>query len=106
MPTVWIPSLLRDLTGGHSTVTAKGHTVRELIDFLERDYPGFRQRVCDAHGLRPGLAVVVDAEVARLGLLQPVNEQSEVHFQPAIGGGSSILRPIGAVRTADPTKLW
>jgi len=87
MPTIWIPSLLRDLTGGQQTITVSGRTVRERVEALEQTYPGFRERVCDRHGLRPGLAVVVDAEVARLGLLQPVNEQSEVHFQPAIGGG-------------------
>lgn len=79
--------MLRDLTGGRQTVTVPGQTVRELIEALEQAYPGFRERVCDRHGLRPGLAVVVDAEVARLGLWQPVHEQSEVHFQPAIGGG-------------------
>ena len=37
--------------------------------------------------IRPGMAVIVDTEVARLGLFQPVSEQSEVHFLPAIGGG-------------------
>lgn len=93
MPTVWIPALLRDLTGGHQTVTVAGATVRDLVAALERAYPGFEQRVCDRHGLRPGLAVVVDTEVARLGLLQPVGEHSEVHFQPAIGGGSAVLPP-------------
>jgi hypothetical protein len=30
---------------------------------------------------------VVDGEVARLGLLQPVRADSEVHFLPALGGG-------------------
>jgi hypothetical protein len=33
------------------------------------------------------MAVIVDTEVARLGLFQPVGEHSEVHFLPAIGGG-------------------
>jgi molybdopterin synthase sulfur carrier subunit len=88
MAQVWIPALLRDLTGGRDTVRVPGTRVRQLIDELDRLYPGMRGRLCDAEGLKSGLAVVVDGEVARLGWLQPVGPDSEVHFLPAIGGGS------------------
>lgn len=88
MATVWIPSLLRDLTGGRDTVTAEGATVRQVIDALECSFPGIRERLCDANGLRPGIAVAVDTQVARLGLSQPVGERSEVHFLPAVSGGA------------------
>ena len=37
--------------------------------------------------IRPNLAVAIDGEVARMGLLEEVGETSEVHFVPAIGGG-------------------
>ena len=87
MATVWIPSLLRDLTEGQEMVTVLGTTVRQLIDALEQQYPGIKTRLCDAQGLRPGLSVAVDAEIAPLGLSQPVSPASEVHFLPAIGGG-------------------
>ncbi len=87
MPTVWIPSLLRDLTGGRETVAVAGASVRQLIDALDRTYPGIKDRLCDADGLRPGIAVAVDTQVARLGLAQPVGEHSEVHFLPAVSGG-------------------
>ncbi len=87
MATVWIPSLLRDLTGGRETVTVPGASVRQVIDELDRLHPGVRDRLCDGDALRPGLAVIVDSEVARLGLLQPVGPDSEVHFLPAIAGG-------------------
>ena len=89
MARVWIPSLLRDLTGGAETVTVPGASVRQVIDELDRLHPGARGRLCDGDALRAGLAVVVDNEVARLGLLQPVGPDSEVHFLPAIGGGSA-----------------
>jgi sulfur-carrier protein len=87
MATVWIPSLLRELAGNRETVTVDGSNVREIIESLEQAYPGIRTRLCDANGLRPGLAVVVDTQIARQGLLQPVGEKSEVHFLPAISGG-------------------
>lgn len=87
MPSVWIPSLLRDLTSGQETVTVPGSTVRQVIDNLERLYPGIKGRLCNEHGLRPGVAVAVDTTVTRLGLSQPVGENSEVHFLPAVSGG-------------------
>ena len=87
MPTVWIPPLLRNLTGGRETVPVAAATVGEVIDALERLHPGIRQRLCDGANLRPGLAVFVDTEAARLGLAQSVGPNSEVHFLPAIGGG-------------------
>ncbi len=65
-----------------------GATVRQVIEELEKLFPGIRDRLCDANGLRPGIAVAVDTQVAPLGLRQPVGEDSEVHFLPAISGGS------------------
>jgi sulfur-carrier protein len=87
MATVWIPAQLRDLTNGQETVTVTGDRVGQLIEALEPLFPGIKGRLLSADGLRPGIAVVVDGEVARLGLLQPVGPASEVHFLPAIGGG-------------------
>ena len=87
MPVVWIPSLLRGVTGGQKTVTVPGATVREVIDELDRQHPGIRDRLCDANGLRSGISVVVDSAVAPRGLSQPVGATSEVHFLPAISGG-------------------
>jgi molybdopterin converting factor small subunit len=87
MPVVWIPALLRDLTSGQPTVTVPGTTVGQIIDELECRYPGVKERLCDAGGLRPGIAVAVGPNLARRGLLQPVAEDSEVHFLPAVSGG-------------------
>lgn len=87
MARVWIPPLLRDLTGGEETVTASGTRVRHIIDELDRLYPGIRDRLCTDDRLRPGIAVIVDTQVSRLALEEPVNPESEVHFLPAIAGG-------------------
>ena len=87
MPVVWIPSLLRALTQGQEKVTVTGMSIGQVITELERQFPGIQGRLCDGDGLRAGMAVVVDTEVARLGLAQPVGEKSEVHFLPAVSGG-------------------
>ena len=87
MAVVWIPALLRDLTGGEAQVTVPGETVRQLIENLENAYPGIEERLCDEDRLRPNIAVVVDGEVSRQRLRHKLEETSEVHFLPAISGG-------------------
>jgi len=87
MAVVWIPALLRELTGGQESVTVPGETVRQVIENLERAYPGIKTRLCEDGRLRPNLSVAVDGRVSRQGLRQRLAETSEVHFLPAISGG-------------------
>ena len=87
MPLVVIPALLRDLTQGTTRAQVPGATVREVIDHLEVLYPGVRERLCDAGRLRPTLSVIVDGGVSPLRLRQRLQENSEIHFLPAISGG-------------------
>ena len=87
MPMVWIPALLRDLTGGQERVTVPGETVRQVIEHLEARFPGIQSRLLEGDRLRPGLVVVVDGEVSRERLRHRLTETSEVHFVPAISGG-------------------
>ena len=87
MARVWIPMPLRDLTRGQEMVDVPARNVRQVVDELETLFPGVKARLCQGAGLRPGLAVAVDGQLANLGLLHPVGPDSEVHFYPAIGGG-------------------
>ncbi|MSU76944.1 MAG: molybdopterin synthase sulfur carrier subunit [Gemmataceae bacterium] len=93
MPTVFIPAALRPMAHGQDSVTLDGDTVGELVDALDRRYPGIKAKLCQGDTLRPGLAVVIDAQLARSGLGADVPEHSEVHFIPAIGGGASFPTP-------------
>ena len=87
MATVFIPSLLRDLTGGRDRVEVEGRTVRQVVASLESAYPGIKARLVDGDTLSSRVQVSVDGHVSRLGLLERVGESSEVHFIPAIAGG-------------------
>jgi molybdopterin synthase sulfur carrier subunit len=87
MALVWIPPLARELTGGRETAAVPGANVGQVIAALEREFPGVRDRLCPGGVLRSGLAVVVDGQVVRFGLLEAVGPDSEVHFLPAIAGG-------------------
>jgi molybdopterin converting factor small subunit len=87
MPVVWIPSLLRPLTGGQEKVSVPGETVGQAITNLEQRYPGLRARLFQGDRLRPDLSLVVDGNVSVRGLSQAVRDDSEVRFIPAIRGG-------------------
>ena len=87
MPVVYIPTLMRDLTGGAEKVTVEGATLRQVVNSLEDRYPGARARLCAEDRIRPDVAVAVDGEVTRQGMLQAVRPDSEVHFVPAVSGG-------------------
>ena len=90
MPVVWIPSLLRSLTGGQEKVSVPGETVGQAMEALEQLHPGLQQRLFQGDRLRPNLSMVVDGEMSPRGLLQRVSDDSEIRFIPAIQGGSSV----------------
>jgi len=75
------------LTGGRASVEAEGATVRQVIESLERTWPGIRERLLEQDRLRPNISVAVDGEVTPMGLLETVGPASEVHFVAAIKGG-------------------
>jgi molybdopterin converting factor small subunit len=87
MPTVWIPALLRDLTGGEEKLNVPGETVRHLIENLDERHPGIAARLCEEGRLRPDITVLVDGVASRQRLRHQLTETSEVHFVPAISGG-------------------
>ena len=87
MATVYIPTMLLPVTGGVKQTQVEGRNVRQVINGLEEQFPGIRERLVEENQVRPNLAVSIDGEIARMGLLERVGENSEVHFVPAISGG-------------------
>jgi len=87
LATIFIPSMLQSLTGGAKQIDCEARNVRQVIERLEELYPGIKDRLVENGELRPNLAVAIDGDVAVMGLLQKIGENSEVHFIPAIGGG-------------------
>ena len=89
MATIYIPSLMRDLTGGREIIQIEGADMRQIIANLEATYPGFRKRLLEegTQRIKPNIAVMIDGRNARRILIDKVNEQSEIHFLPAISGG-------------------
>ena len=85
-----IPTPLRKLTKNQEVVEAEGATIRELIDSLERTYPGLKERICDDQDqIRRFVNVFLNDEDVRF--LEEsetlVRSGDEVSIVPAIAGG-------------------
>jgi sulfur-carrier protein len=87
MAVVWIPSMMRELTGGQDRVRVSGGTIAEVIEALEKAYPGFKERLLVHSQLAPGIMATVDGKRALLGLQQQLDKESELRFLPIMGGG-------------------
>ena len=88
--TVRIPTPLRTLTKGSEEVTAAGATVGDVVEDLERQYPGVKSRLCDDKGeVRRFVNIFLADEDIRFlqGLKTPVKEGDQISIVPAIAGG-------------------
>lgn len=88
--TVWLPGQLAMRTGNRRWVRASGRTVRELIDALDRDYPGLGFNLRHETGeLRPYVNVFLDGEDVRYlqGLDTPLDAGATVHIIHSVAGG-------------------
>lgn len=87
---VRIPTPLRTLTKNQGEVLIKGASVGELIDNLETDHPGIKNRLCDEQGeIRRFVNVYVNEEDVRFlnGKATALKDGDEVSIVPAIAGG-------------------
>ncbi len=87
MAVVHIPTQLREITSGVTTVQVEPGSLRQVIRALDEQFPGLAARLVEGDSLATGLAVSIDGAFSSKGLLARVGPTSEVHFLPAIGGG-------------------
>jgi molybdopterin synthase sulfur carrier subunit len=88
--TVRIPTTMRPLSGGSSTVQVEGDTLADVLHNLEAAHPGFGERLFDESGsLRKFVNVfVADDDVRYLdGLGTKVPAGETVSIIPAVAGG-------------------
>jgi molybdopterin converting factor small subunit len=87
VPQVFLTPLLAHLAAGNTAVEVPGATVRQVIDNLDRRFPGVRDALVEGNRLRKNIAVAVDGAVCPMGLLEQVEEHNEIHFVAAVSGG-------------------
>jgi molybdopterin converting factor small subunit len=83
---VLIPSALRSYTQA-TWVQAQGASLGEVLDDLDRQYPGIRFRMVDEQArLRPHMRVFVNTR-AVLDLACPLQPMDDVNIVQALSGG-------------------
>ncbi len=85
-----VTSVIQKTVGGQRELTAEGGTVAELIDDIDRRYPGFRDQLVDEGGqLHRFVNVYLNDEDVRFleGAATALSEGDEVSILPALAGG-------------------
>jgi molybdopterin converting factor small subunit len=86
---VRIPTILRTYTGGEKAVSAQGASLSALIDDLEGNHPGLKERLIDDGDLRRFVNVYINDEDVRFigGLEAELSDGDQVVVLPAVAGG-------------------
>jgi molybdopterin synthase sulfur carrier subunit len=81
---------LRKFTQGVDEVSAQGANVKALVEDLERNFPGIKERICDESGkIRRFVNVYVNGDDIRFlqNLETTLKEGDNISIVPAIAGG-------------------
>ena len=87
---VRIPTPLRRMTNGQAKVEMQSSNLGELVEKLDSEYPGFKDRLVDENGdLRYFVNIYLNGEDVRFmeGLETSTSEGDEVSIVPAVAGG-------------------
>ena len=86
---VRIPTILRTYTGGAKAVDGEGGTLAELIEHLETNHSGIKDRLVENGDLRRFVNVYVNDEDVRFtgGLDTELGDGDQVVVLPAVAGG-------------------
>ncbi|CAN5713185.1 MoaD/ThiS family protein [soil metagenome] len=87
---VLIPTPLRTYTGGAAKVQGSGRSIAEVLENLNANFPGLKDRICEADGeIRRFVNVFVNGENVRKlsGAATPVESGDEIGIIPAMAGG-------------------
>jgi MoaD family protein len=87
---VRIPTILRTYTGGEKAVNGEGGSLSALIDHLEANHPGLKERLIEDGDLRRFVNVYVNDEDVRFigGLGAELSDGDQVVVLPAVAGGA------------------
>jgi sulfur-carrier protein len=88
---VRVPTPLRKFTQGADEVDVQGNTIRSIVEDLEKNYPGIKERICDETGkVRRFVNVYVNGDDIRFlqNLETALKEWDNISIVPAIAGGA------------------
>ena len=88
--TIRIPTPLRKVTNGADKITVESGSILEIIESLDKEFPGIKTRLCDDNDeLRNFVNMYINGEDIRFldGMKSSVNSGDEVSIVPAVAGG-------------------
>jgi molybdopterin synthase sulfur carrier subunit len=91
---VRIPTILRTYTGGEKAVSGDGASLSALIDDLEANHPGLKERLIETKDgtadLRRFVNIYINDEDVRFlgGLEAELSDGDQVVVLPAVAGGA------------------
>jgi molybdopterin synthase sulfur carrier subunit len=88
---VRVPTPLRKYTQGVAEVSAQGANIKAMVEDLEKNFPGIKERICDETGkIRRFVNVYVNGDDIRFlqNLETNLKEGDSISIVPAIAGGS------------------
>ena len=87
---VRIPTTLRRMTNGKDKVEVESANLGDLVEKLNGEFPGFKDRLVDEEGeLRYFVNIYLNGEDVRFmdGLNTSTNSGDEISIVPAVAGG-------------------
>ncbi len=87
---VRIPTPLMKLTNNQSELSAEGGTIADMLNNLESQYAGIKERICEENGTpRRFINIYLNEEDIRFldGEKTKIKDGDEVSIIPAIAGG-------------------
>ena len=88
---VRIPTPLMKLTNNQAEVTAEGGTIADILNNLESQFAGMKERICEENGApRRFINIYLNEEDIRFldGDKTKIKDGDEVSIIPAIAGGA------------------
>ena len=88
---VRIPTPLMKLTNNQAEVTAEGGTIADILNNLESQFAGMKERICEENGTpRRFINIYLNEEDIRFldGDKTKIKDGDEVSIIPAIAGGA------------------
>ena len=88
---VRIPTPLMKLTNNQAEVTAEGGTIADILNNLESQFAGIKERICEENGTpRRFINIYLNEEDIRFldGEKTKIKDGDEISIIPAIAGGA------------------
>ncbi len=89
---VRVPTPLMKLTNNQAEVTAEGGTIADILNNLESQFAGIKERICEENGTpRRFINIYLNEEDIRFldGENTKIKDGDEISIIPAIAGGAA-----------------